>query len=41
MSHDELLEEFVHRCLRLNTEPLLRVRKILRSGRMPGMPLPD
>ena len=41
MSHDELLEEFVRLCLRLNAEQLLMVREILRSGLMPGMPSPD
>ena len=41
MSHDELPEEFVRRCLRLNAEQLWMVREILRSGRMPGMPPPD
>ena len=41
MSHDELLEEFVRLCLRLNAKQLLRVREILRRGLMPGRPLPD
>jgi hypothetical protein len=41
MSHDELPEEFVRLSLRLNAEQLLMVREILRSGLMPGMPLPD
>jgi hypothetical protein len=41
MSHDELLEEFVRLCLRLNAEQLLMVREILRRGLMPGRPLPD
>ena len=41
MSHDKLLEEFVHLCLRLDAEHLLMVREILRSGLMPGMPPPD
>ena len=40
-SHDELLEELVRLCLRLNAEQLLMVREILRSGLMPGMPPPD
>jgi hypothetical protein len=41
MSHDELPEEFVRLCLRLNAEQLLMVREILRSGLMPDMPPPD
>jgi hypothetical protein len=41
MSHNELLEEFVRLCLRLNAEQLLMVRERLRSGLMPGMPPPD
>ena len=41
MSHDELLEEFVRLCLRLNAKQLLMVREILRSGLMPGRPPPD
>ena len=40
-SHDELLEEFVRLCLRLNAKQLLMVREILRRGLMPGRPLPD
>ena len=34
MSHDELLEEFVRLCLRLNAEQLLMVREILRERKM-------
>ena len=41
MSHDELLEECVRLCLRLNAEQHLMVREILRRGLMPGRPLPD
>ena len=41
MSHDELPEECVRLCLRLNAEQLWMVRERLRSGRMPGMPPPD